>query len=61
MRFNELELKKTLRKHSKNEFQNLTVEEEISINILKFIHTIHLNRQDFYNPSLQQNISVTWR
>lgn len=49
MRFNELELKKTIRKHNKNEFKNLTVEDEISINILNFIHAIHLNRQDFYN------------
>jgi hypothetical protein len=49
MRFNELELKKTFRKHSGNELKNLTPEEEISINILNFIHAIHLNRQDFYN------------
>lgn len=49
MRFDELELKKTIRKHSRNNFKNLTVEEEININILNFIHTIHLNKQDFYS------------
>ncbi len=48
MRFDELELKKIMKKHSKSNFKNLTIEEEISINILNFINTIHLNKQNFY-------------
>lgn len=52
MRFNEFELKKILKKASKNNFDNLSTEEEISINIFNFIRTIYLNKQDFYSSKL---------
>jgi|GEM_PF-770704 len=48
MKFNELELKKIIKNYSKNQIKKLSIEEEININILNFIHTIHLNKQDFY-------------
>ena len=44
MLFNEIELKKLMKK----DIGSLSVEEEISINILNFIRCIHLNNQDFY-------------
>jgi hypothetical protein len=44
MLYTELELKRLLKKG----YKNMTVEEEITFNILNFIHCIHLNGQDFY-------------
>ncbi|QQE74983.1 hypothetical protein KDJ56_03275 [Brevibacillus composti] len=48
MKFNELELKKLMKK----DFNALTIEERIQVDILNFIRTIHLNKQDFYSVSL---------
>lgn len=45
MKYNELELKKMMKKG----FDNLSLDELISIDILNFIRTIHLNKQDFYS------------
>ncbi len=45
MKYNELQLKKMMKKG----FDNLTEDEGISIDILNFIRTIHLNKQDFYS------------
>ena len=45
MKYNELQLKKMMKKG----FDNLTVDEVISIDILNFIRAIHLNKQDFYS------------
>lgn len=45
MKFNEIELKKLTKKG----IDALSVDEKISINILSFIRTIHLNKQDFYS------------
>jgi hypothetical protein len=47
MRFSELELNKLMKKG----YTNFTIEEEISFNILNFVHCIHLNKQDFYAES----------
>ena len=44
MLYTEFELKRLLKKG----YKSMTVEEEITFNILKFIHCIHLNCQDFY-------------
>jgi len=43
MKYNYLQLKKMMKK------DNLTVDEVIFIDILNFIRTIHLNKQDFYS------------
>lgn len=45
MKYNELQLKKMMKKG----FDNLTVDEVISIDILNFIRTIYLNKQNFYS------------
>ena len=45
MKYNELELKKMMKKG----FDNLSVDELISIDILNFIRTVYLNKQDFYS------------
>ena len=45
MKYNELQLKKMM----KRGFDCLTVDDVISIDILNFIRTIHLNKQDFYS------------
>jgi hypothetical protein len=47
MRFSELELKRIIDK----EYTNMSIEEEITFNILNFIHCIYLNGQDFYSES----------
>lgn len=47
MRYSELELKRLFNKGH----ENLTIEEEITANILNFISCIHLNKQDFYSES----------
>lgn len=44
MIYSEIELKKMSKK-------NLSAEEHIKFNILNFIRTIHLNKQDFINTS----------
>lgn len=45
MKYNEIELKKLMKK----DIDALSVDEQISINIFNFIRTIHLNKQDFYS------------
>ena len=45
MLLNEPELKKLMKK----DIDSLSIEEQISINILNFIRCIHLNKQDFYS------------
>jgi hypothetical protein len=45
MKYNELELKKMMKKG----FDNMSVDETISIDILNFIRTVYLNKQDFYS------------
>lgn len=47
MRYNELELSKRI----KNGTENISIEEEISLNILNFLRSIYLNNQDFYRES----------
>ena len=47
MRYNELWLNKIMKKG----YENFTVEEKITFNILNFIRSIHLNKQDFYSES----------
>ncbi|KAF1084781.1 hypothetical protein SPSYN_01951 [Sporotomaculum syntrophicum] len=44
MKYNELELKKLMKKG----FDNLSLDEQISIDILNFIRIVYLNKQDFY-------------
>ncbi len=51
MRFNELELKRQIKKG----LDNLTPEEEINLNILNFIHTIHMNKQDFFSSTFDSH------
>ncbi|MDD3051404.1 MAG: hypothetical protein PHR06_09680 [Candidatus Cloacimonetes bacterium] len=45
MKYNELEIKKMMKKGS----DNLSVDELISIDILNFIRTVYLNKQEFYS------------
>ncbi len=45
MKYSELELKTMLKAG------NLSIEEQIKFNILNFIRTIHLNKQDFIQES----------
>ena len=52
MRFSEIELKKIIDKG----FKNITLEEEITFNILNFIHCIHANKQDFYSESFNSQL-----
>jgi hypothetical protein len=47
MIFSELQLKRMIDKG----YENFTIEDEISFNILNFIKYIHLNQQDFYAES----------
>lgn len=47
MRYNELELSKRI----KTGTENVSTEDEISLNILNFIRSIYLNNQDFYQES----------
>ncbi|TCP28982.1 hypothetical protein EV207_11315 [Scopulibacillus darangshiensis] len=47
MRYNEIDLRKLLKK----EFETLSLKEQIEVNILNFIRTIHVNHQDFYTSS----------
>lgn len=52
MRFSELELKRIIDKG----YTNMSVEEEITFNILNFIHCIYLNGQDFYSASFNSQL-----
>jgi len=47
MRYSELQLKTIMNKG----LRNITIMDEITYNILNFIHCIHLNKQDFYHES----------
>ena len=51
MRYNELELKKLMKKG----FDNLLLDERIAIDILNFINTVYLNKQDFCCRELMWN------
>jgi len=51
MKYSELELKKM------NKMGDLTIEDKIKFNILNFIHTIHLNNQDFIDSSYDKGTS----
>ncbi|GAB6180374.1 hypothetical protein JCM14036_16930 [Desulfotomaculum defluvii] len=61
MRFSEIELQKI----SNKGFKNITLEEEITFNILNFIHCIHLNKHDFYKESFDSqlfgNLDMTFK
>lgn len=61
MRYSEIELQRIMNKG----FKNITLEEEITFNILNFIHCIHLNKQDFYresfNSQLFGNLEMTFK
>ncbi|AKL96172.1 hypothetical protein CACET_c27270 [Clostridium aceticum] len=52
MRFNELELNKLIKKG----YDKFTIEDEITFNILNFIHCIHLNKQDFYAEAFESKL-----
>jgi len=45
MRYNEFALKKLMKK----EFDDLSLDERIAVDILNFIHIVYLNKQDFYS------------
>lgn len=47
MRYDELWLNKIIAKGH----ENFTVDDKITFNILNFIRSIHLNKQDFYSES----------
>lgn len=47
MLYDELELMRLMKKG----YKNMSIEEEIKINILNFISCIHSNNQDFYRAS----------
>ncbi|MPM55932.1 hypothetical protein SDC9_102730 [bioreactor metagenome] len=59
MRFSEFEMKKMFGK------KNLCLEDHITANILGFIHTIHLNGQNFINSTFESeyfgNLPMTFR
>ena len=52
MRFSELELKRIIDKG----YKSMTTEEDITFNILNFIHCIYLNKQDFYSESFNSQL-----
>lgn len=59
MQYSEIELKKMTK------LENMDIEEQIKFNILNFIRTIHLNKQDFiqesYNTKFFGDLPMTFK